>query len=114
MNRHIFDHVPQLLKYRAPPPHYNSFRYENCWIERDVFLDLVKEIWRAKAFHVHDIDKCQDKMRRLRINIKGWDINIEGEYKKEKKMLLERMDMWIKRGNCYPEYTRKRATSVNA
>jgi hypothetical protein len=29
-------------------------------------------------------------------------------------MLLERMDMWIKRGNCYPEYTRKRATSVNA
>jgi hypothetical protein len=46
------------------------------------------------------------KMRRLRRNINGWDINIEGEYKKEKKMLLERMDMWIKRGNCYPEYTR--------
>jgi hypothetical protein len=26
------------------------------------------------------------KMRRLRRNIKGWDINIEGEYKKEKKI----------------------------
>jgi hypothetical protein len=33
------------------------------------------------------------KMRRLRRHIKGWHINVEGAYRKEKKMLLEKMDI---------------------
>jgi hypothetical protein len=70
MNRDIPDHVPLLLKYGAPSPHCNSFRYENCWVERDGFLDIFKGSWRARTYHKYDIDKWQN-MRRLRRHIKG-------------------------------------------
>jgi mannosylglycoprotein endo-beta-mannosidase len=71
MNRDISDHVPLLLKYGATPPHSNSFRYENCWMEREGFVDIVKETWNSVTFHRHDIDKWQEKVRRLRRHIKG-------------------------------------------
>jgi hypothetical protein len=102
MNRDISDHVSLLLKYGAPPPHCNSFRYENCWREREGFMDIVKESWSAITYHKFDIDKWQEKMSRLRRHIKGWPINIEGAYRREKKMLLERMDTLDKKGEQTP------------
>jgi hypothetical protein len=41
-------------------------------------------------------------MRRLRRHIKGWHINIEGVYRREKKVLLERMDTLDKKGEQTP------------
>jgi hypothetical protein len=98
MNRDISDHVPLLLKCGDPPHHCNSFRYENCWMERDGFLDTVANNWNSRSFHIHDIDKRQEKMRRLRRALKGWHINYEGDYRREKKMLLEKLDSLDKKG----------------
>jgi hypothetical protein len=61
-------------------------------MEREGFLDIVKESWSMNTFHRHAIDKWQEKMRRLRRALKGWHINNEGDYRREKTMLLERMD----------------------
>jgi hypothetical protein len=36
-------------------------------------------------------------MRRLRRHIKGWHINVEGDYRKEKKILLDKMDILDKK-----------------
>jgi hypothetical protein len=71
MNRDISDHMPLLLKYGAPPPYCNSFRYKNCWMEREGFMDIVKESWNVNTSHKYDIDKWQEKMRRPRRYIKG-------------------------------------------
>jgi hypothetical protein len=70
MNRDISDHVPLLLNYGEPPPHCNSFRYENCWLEREGFLDIFNTSWNSSTFHRHDIDKWQEKMKRLRRKLK--------------------------------------------
>jgi hypothetical protein len=43
MNKDSSDHVPLLLKYGATPPHSKLFRYENYWMERDGFEEIVKE-----------------------------------------------------------------------
>jgi hypothetical protein len=61
MNRDIFDHVPLMLKCGAPPQHCNSFRYENCWVESEGFSEIVTNYWNRGSFHVHDIDKWQEK-----------------------------------------------------
>jgi hypothetical protein len=41
-------------------------------------------------------------MRRLRRHINGWHINVEGAYRKEKKMLLEKMDILDKKEEHTP------------
>jgi hypothetical protein len=87
MNRDISYHVPLLLKYGAPPPHCNSFRYEIFWLERDGFMNIVRESWTASTYHKYDIDKWQEKMRRLRRHVKGWHINVEGAYRKDKDVV---------------------------
>jgi hypothetical protein len=33
---------------------------------REGFLEIVTNCWNKRSFHVHDIDKWQEKMRRLR------------------------------------------------
>jgi hypothetical protein len=40
-------------------------------LEREGFVDIVKESWNSVTFHRHDIDKWQEKVRRLRRHIKG-------------------------------------------
>jgi hypothetical protein len=67
-------------------------------VEREGFMDIVNASWKANTFHRHDIDKWQEKMRRLRRNLKGWPINCEGEYRREKRMLLEKMDVLDRKG----------------
>jgi hypothetical protein len=67
-------------------------------VEREGFIDIFNVSWKANTFHRHDIDKWQEKMRRLRRNLKGWHINCEGEYRREKMMFLEKMDVLDKKG----------------
>ena len=54
---------------------------------------MVINSWSINTFHIHDIDKWQEKWRRLRRHTKGWHINVEGAYRKEKKNLLSKLDM---------------------
>jgi hypothetical protein len=65
------------------------------------FLEIVTNYWNRGSFHVHDIDKWQEKMRRLRRALKGWHINYEGEYIREKR-LLEKLDFLDKKGGSAP------------
>jgi hypothetical protein len=65
------NHVPLMLKYGSPPPHCNSFRYENCWVERDGFQEIVEKSWSTPTFRKFDMDNWQEKARRLRRHIKS-------------------------------------------
>jgi hypothetical protein len=112
MTRDISDHVPLILKCGPPPQHCNSFRYENCWVEREGFAEIVTNCWTRGSYHVHDIDKWQEKMRRLRRPLKGWHINYEGEYRRENKGLLEKLDVLDKKGEATPLSTIEKELQV--
>jgi hypothetical protein len=71
-------------------------------MEREGFVEIVKESWNANTYHKFDIDKWQEKVRKLRRHIKGWHINVEGVYRKEKKMLLDKMDVLDKKEEHTP------------
>jgi hypothetical protein len=44
-NSNISDHVSLMLNYGSPQPQCNSFRYENYWVEREGFQEIVKNSW---------------------------------------------------------------------
>jgi hypothetical protein len=52
-------------------------------------------------------------MRRLRRALKGWHINYEGEYRREKKSLLEKLDALDKKGEDTPLSTEEKELQVN-
>lgn len=72
LGRDLSDHVPLLLSTGVDPPHINHFRYENCWVERKGFVEVVKQSWYAPTFCKFDVDKWQEKARRVRRHLKGW------------------------------------------
>lgn len=85
LNRDLSDHVPLFLSSGLDPPYCNVFRYENCWVEREGFHQVVRESWHAATYCLFDIDKWQEKARRLRRHVNGWHYNREGVYKRQKK-----------------------------
>jgi hypothetical protein len=52
-------------------------------------------------------------MRRLRRHIKGWHINVEGAYRKEKKMLLDKMDILDKKEEHTPLSVQEKEMQVD-
>lgn len=87
LNRDIYDHVPLHLIYGILPLHSDIFRFENCWFERDGFMDVVRKRRHAPNHCIHDLGKCQEKAIRLRRQFKGSCINMEGVYKNPKETL---------------------------
>jgi hypothetical protein len=61
-------------------------------VERDGFHEIVCNSWNSPTFHKFDIDKWQEKTRRLRRHIKSWHINVEGAYRKEKSEILTKLN----------------------
>lgn len=92
LNRDMSDHVPLQLSTGVEPPFCNTFRFENCWLERDGFKEIVIQSWQAATYCLHDVDKWQEKARRLRRHLKGWHLNVEGTYKRRKKEVLVHLD----------------------
>lgn len=57
MSRDLSDHVPLLLAFGTVPPHSDQFIYEKCRIEREGFLEVVKQSWNAPTYCQFDMDK---------------------------------------------------------
>lgn len=61
LDRDMSNHVPPLLSSRIEPPHCNTIRYENYWVEREGFQDVARKSWHAPSYCRHDVDKWQKK-----------------------------------------------------
>jgi hypothetical protein len=66
-------------------------------VEREGFHEIAKNSWNNQTLDKFDIDKWKEKTRILRRHIKGWHINVEKAYKKDKKILLEKLDVLDKK-----------------
>lgn len=92
LNRSFSDHVPLCLRTDAIPTVCRDFRYELCWRLRPDFHKRVIDNWSLPVKANHSIDIWKMKIKRLKQMLKGWNINVEGHYKKLKKELMSKID----------------------
>jgi hypothetical protein len=99
LSRDMLDHTTLLLDTDQAPSSGNQslFKFELGWLLRDGFIDMVKEIWESVSKEEDSMRSWQAKIRRLRQHLRDWNKNISGVNKKEKKGLLDKLDMLDKK-----------------
>ena len=89
-SREISDHTPPLLSTgeEGKGSMQHMFKFELSWLLKENFFDLVSEVWNKENRGNNALQKWQNKIRRLRQFLRGWAINLNGAYRKEKEELL--------------------------
>lgn len=101
LSREISDHTPLFLNTNSPSSSYQpQFKFELGWLLREGFCDMVQDIWQNAVVDGTPLERWQAKIRRLRQYLRGWAKNVSGVYKKEKKMILNKLDELDKKQNC--------------
>jgi hypothetical protein len=94
LSREISNHTLLLLKSgddttRSSQP---MFKFEMGWLLRDGFIDMIRVIWSNTSSRGTPMEEWQGKIRRVRQYLRGWAKHTSGQYKKEKKKILNTMD----------------------
>jgi hypothetical protein len=99
LSRDILDHTPLLIDTGQTPSNRNQplFKFELGWLLCDGFTDMVKEIWENTSEEEDSMRRWQTKIRSLRQHLRGWAKNVSGANKKEKKELLDKLDLLKKK-----------------
>jgi len=93
LSREISDHTPLLMNTNQPSSaNQPNFKFELGWLLQNGFCDMVREIWQNVQHAGTLLERWQAKIRRLRQYLRGWAKNTSGAYKKEKKLLLNKLD----------------------
>jgi hypothetical protein len=102
--RGISDHTLLLLKsgddtmWSTQP----SFKFEMGWLLRDGFIDMIREIWSNTSSGGTPMEEWQGEIHRVREYLRGWAKHTSGEYKKEKKKIVDTLDMLDKKAETTP------------
>jgi hypothetical protein len=102
--RVISDHTPLLLNSGETSTSGNEplFKFECGWLLRDGFIEMIKGIWSSHNEGNNPIEQWQGKIRRVRQYLRGWAKNKSGQYKKEKKQILNNLELLDKRAENTP------------
>ena len=68
------------------------FRFELCWFTRDDLAAVVNKIWHSNVNGKDNLAIWMQKMRNLRRCLKGWNLNVEGAYRKKRNTLSSQLD----------------------
>ena len=103
LNREISDHTPLLLNTREEEKggRQPMFKFELSWLLKENFFDMVSEVWNKEKRGNNALQKWQNKIRRLRQFLRGWAINLNGAYRKEKEELLWKTNELDKKSRKY-------------
>jgi hypothetical protein len=63
---------------------------------------MVSDIWSNTTVGQTPMERWQGKIRRVRQHLRGWVKNISGQYKKEKKEILNTHDVLDKKAKTVP------------
>jgi hypothetical protein len=104
LTKEVLDHTPLLLNsgessHMAKQP---MFKFELGWLLRDGFIEMAKDIWVNTTGGQTSMERWQCKIRRLRQHLRCWAKNVSGQYKKEKKKILNTLDMLDKKAESIP------------
>jgi hypothetical protein len=104
LTREISDHVPLLLNSGEPSSIDTQplFKFELGWLLRDGFIDMIRDIWSNTITGQTPMERWQGRIRRLRQHLRGWAKNMSGQYKKEKKEILNILDGLDKKSKTVP------------
>lgn len=67
------------------------FRFEKSWFLREDLTSVVKEIWNSD-YRGDSMERWQKKLKFLRKKLKGWNKNWEGEYRRRKKEIMDKIE----------------------
>jgi hypothetical protein len=90
MSRELSDHTSLLITSGEKPRTQQKFRFENCWFERPELATVINSVWNETYNGSSNLDIWHKKFTKLRKVLKGWNINIEGKYRKYKKNLAKK------------------------
>jgi hypothetical protein len=104
LTREVSDHTPLLLNSGEPSQLATQpmFKFELGWLLRDAFMEMVRGIWTNTRVGRTPMERWQGKIRRLRQHLRGWAKNVSGQYKKEKKEILNTLDGLDKKAENTP------------
>jgi hypothetical protein len=99
LSRDISDHTPFLLDTGQAPSCGNQplFKFELGWLLREGFADMVKDIWESVTNEQDSMRRWQAKICRLQQHLRAWAKNVSGANRKEKRGLLDKLDMLNKK-----------------
>jgi hypothetical protein len=80
----------------------STFSFKLSWLRQDGFIDMVKNEWQSIHNEPTLIETWQKKIRHLRQFLRGWARNLSGNYKKEKKHLLDIINSLDIRAEMFP------------
>jgi hypothetical protein len=88
--RGVSDHVAFVIDSGIKEPVvFKQFRFELCWFNRPDLVDVVTKVWNDVYEGRNVLDVLQNRKKKLRRVLKGWNLNIESVYKKERKRLSD-------------------------
>jgi hypothetical protein len=92
MDRGLYNHASLWLDTGNKTPRNIPFRFENAWMQRGDFIQVVEKSRNEPVNMTGSIHVWQCKLRRLRKCMRGWNKNIEAWYRKLKKELSDKID----------------------
>jgi hypothetical protein len=87
LTRYQSDHTPLLLDTGDRIQRNSQFKMELYWLAREDIHSVVDPIWTLPAGDRSAIEEWNWRMGNSRRVLKGWNKNVESEYKKEKKVV---------------------------
>ena len=110
------DHVPLVVHFgnsQTSKPYL--FRFEKWWLTQDDFHDLVRKSWDSPCHESNPLDIWHLKLKRLRQQLKGWSLNVNADWKREKQSLLQEFDILdvFSETNVLEEDDRDRMRNIN-
>ena len=66
-----------------------GFTFETSWIKHPDFVPKIKQIWEKSVSGKSFVDVWVIELKRVKIFLKGWGINLKGQTKKYKRVLQE-------------------------
>lgn len=65
-----------------------------------IFTKKVIANWSLPVNFWHSLDAWKMKIRRLKKMLKGWNINVEGQYKNLKRDYMDKIEVLDKKVSC--------------
>jgi hypothetical protein len=79
-----------------------NFSFELAWLKHEGFFEMVAKEWISISEGSNPMKVWQNKIRHLRLFLRGWARNLSGKYKKEKERLLSIIDMLDRKAETSP------------
>jgi hypothetical protein len=70
---------------KPKPKKQSPFKFELGWLLKEGFFEVVSKVWKKENRGGTPMQRCENKIRRLRQFLRGWAKNVNGAYKNRSK-----------------------------